>query len=343
MTSPFAGIIENSETGNLSPVGPTFSAGWNRTGPVATFGNLELQQFPSTFPLTPLDVMRNDFGFLNAPLVLFTTLPPFGVFYKGIVRPIGAALGKKMPVVYVSQAPSQFRAVGIGLGVSTQLINPDSWSLLYTDPRLFNPILDRIKAAGITSYTAASFGRNAVAPQLDIQFYLSSHFTAENLLRHSRSTLGFDNADADSVGGGAFPVQGTLNFWEYAGTIRYSVLTHAIQPYAKLGYGLSWYRLEDITTDGEPLTPSDGPWIHQPSILRPGTFLPDEWTFGLGVELVAFANPIPLTTPGLSVILDYSVYYHPLGIPVQSQAEIGLGSPPLVRRPVLSLTAVSSW
>jgi hypothetical protein len=135
----------------------------------------------------------------------------------------------------------------------------------------------------------------------------------------------------------------TLNFWEYSGNLRYSVLTRAIQPYVKLGYGLSWYRLEDITTNGEPLSPSDGPWIHQPSILRPGTFLPDEWSYGIRIELIPISSPIPLTSPGLSVTLDYSVYNHPLGIPVESQAEIGLVSAPSVRRPALSVTAIISW
>ena len=234
MVSPFAGIIANAETGNLSPVGPTFSNGWNRTGAVATFANLDLQRFPSTFPLSPLDVMRNDLGFLNAPLVLFTTLPPLGLIYKGIVRPISALAGAAMPSVFVSQAPAQFRVVGLGIGLSTQLINTNTWALLFTDPKVFNPIIARIEAAGIHTYTAAPNGANAFAPQVDVQFYLTSHFTSENLLRHSRSSLGFDNADADSVGGGRFPIQGTLNFWEYSGNLRYSVLTRAVQPYGAL-------------------------------------------------------------------------------------------------------------
>lgn len=344
MVSPFAGIIQNAETGNLSPVGPSFSNGWNRTGAVATFGALELQRFPSTFQLSPLDAMRNDLGFLNAPFIVITSLPPFDLLYKGIGRPVRSLFPPPLPSTFVSSAPKQFRIVGLGVGASVQFMNANTWGLLFSsDPTQLSEIDARLLQAGyketsVLNVTASA--TNPVAPQFKVQFYLNTHLTAENLFRHSNSAMGLDvNADSAPT----VHVRGTLDFYEYAGSIRYSFLTRAIQPYVKLGYGLSWYRLEDVSTNGAPLPTPNAPWIHQPSILRPVTFLPDEWLYGLGLELIPLLTPIPLSTPCISVTIDYSVYYHPLGISTQNQADFGLTSSPTIRRPVLTASIVVSF
>jgi len=347
MVSPFAGVIGNAETGNLSPVGPTYSIGWNRSGGTATFSLLKIQEFSSVFPLSPPDLMRNDFGFLNAPLVILTSLPPFDLVYKGLLRPIRSIFPPETPSVFVSQAPKKFRVVGVGVGASWQWLDADTWSSLFfadsvqTD-QIINGLIDAfIGPDSSLNLTAHAVTEASLSASYQVQFYLDPHWTAENWLRHSHTLIGADVFSNDT--GAAVPVRGKVNMWEYAGAIHYSILTKAVRPYLKLGYGLSWYRLEGISVDGVPIDNPTGPWIRQPTIKHLSSLLPNEWSYGAGLEVLLIRAKIPMTSPSVSVVLDYSVFHHNLGISDFAQDQIGLRTSPTVHRRVLSLSTMIAF
>jgi hypothetical protein len=175
---------------------------------------------------------------------------------------------------------------------------------------------------------------------LEVDFYLGDHFVTENALRHSSSDIDVDVQVPSRSGAAA--VHGSLRMWEYAGSLRYNFLTGAFLPYAKLGYGLTWYRLEDIRLDGVRLAEPNGPWIRKPSIFPFDNLLPNTWHWGLGVEYIIFRKMAPLA-PSFSLKLDYSMYNHSLGLDIQALALQGLSTDPGIHRSVVSLLALLNF
>lgn len=49
--SPFSGVLEHFNTGNVAPVGPSYSTGWNLSGPSSSFKLYEPHTLASIFPL----------------------------------------------------------------------------------------------------------------------------------------------------------------------------------------------------------------------------------------------------------------------------------------------------
>jgi len=125
---------------------------------------------------------------------------------------------------------------------------------------------------------------NYVAPLIQIQFFIGNRFTTTNTIKHSRPQMGFSANFSDIQD--PFVLSGELNLWEYLGSLRYSILTGSVQPYAKGGYGISWYRLENVSTNGKPLDDPNSEWVRKPSIIPPKHLLPNTWHGGLGFEFI---------------------------------------------------------
>ncbi len=174
-----------------------------------------------------------------------------------------------------------------------------------------------------------------------ISFFLSPRWVAENTIRHVRTTLGFDAVQSQPPV--SVPVRGTLDMWEWAGSIRFNVLTGRIQPFVKVGYGLSWYRLENVTTSGQPLTASDSDWIRKPSLVPVANLFPNAWHYGLGAEFILIAPDAPLTGVGLSLKVDYSVFHHSLGLSFRDVNQSNLEADPSIQRGVLDVMTVVSF
>jgi len=125
-----------------------------------------------------------------------------------------------------------------------------------------------------------------------------------------------------------YRLRGNLNLWEWAGSLRYNLATESFQPYAKIGYGLSWYRLEDVTTEivatdagPVPVTPDAGLWVRQPWRNPDGTknawanIWPNTLHIGAGIELIPVTSRAPIPRGiDVSLLLDYSHFRHSLGV-----------------------------
>jgi hypothetical protein len=312
-TSPFAGIIGNAETGNLSPVGPSFSGGWNRSGASAGFSAYEPNEFSAAFPLSPTDVIRNDLGFFNSLVLVFTALPPFDLIYKGILHPVRAALPPPAAPVFAPATPENFRVVGVGSGVSTHFLK-DDWAFLLFNRKQFPALLEGLTEAGLdtTSFDAVAVVANSTAPIYQVTSILGPRFITQNSIRYSTSTIGADFKSITTPL--VLPVRGTLKFWEYSGSVRYNLLTRAVQPYAKVGFGLSWYRLTNVTVAGIPLTTPDADWVRRPSISPLSNLLPNTWHYGAGIEIIPFHPRAPLTGVSAGLQLEWGMYNHSLGL-----------------------------
>ena len=101
-----------------------------------------------------------------------------------------------------------------------------------------------------------------------------------------------------------FQLRGTLQFRDYAGSFRYNVKEGSFMIFAKVGYGLSWYRLTEASVNDELLPDPDSDWIHKPT-----------WLFGGGIEWVPFPHvDPPQFSSNISIRGDASIYGHSLGL-----------------------------
>jgi hypothetical protein len=342
MVSTAGGIVSHADTGNLSPVGPTYNSGWNRSGATEGYAAYQPNRFTSIIPMSPLDTISNSFGFLNIPWVLLTTVPPLDIVYRIVLLPVRAAVPPHIQNVYTPRTATSVRVVSLGVGVSFETIQ-DDWVQLY----IANPPIDELRTIlggpnmSVQDVTAKSIdSQNAVALVLELDFSLGGHFATENLIRHSTSDL---NVDVIVPGRTDTPsIRGSLNLWQYSGSIRYNVLTGRLLPYLKLGYGNTWYRLQDISIDGVQLANPNGMWIHKPSIFPFENIWPNTWLWGLGAEYIVFGKVAPLA-PSVSFKLDYTMYNHSLGLDVRALALSGFSTDPSIHRHAVSLVALLSF
>lgn len=339
--SPLAGIVAHAETGNLAPVGPAFNAGWNRAGRGSGYTPYEPHIVGSQFSLSVQDNYENELGFLNLTFPTLEHLPPFNLAWNVLAAPFRRALGKPRPTFYPTEnLPT--RLVGMSAGATVQLL-PEEFGLLIFNERQLTELSRRTGDTDPGRIVAGGSSRveNATAVAGRIFFALGDRFVSENTIRHSRSDVGLAVGDGT---GSLHSVGSRLAFWEYAGSLRYNLATRTVQPFLKAGYGLTWYRLEDATLDGELLAAGESPWVHRPSLTSFDNLLPNSWHLGAGVELLPRRGTSPL--PGgvdLGIHLEYELSRHGLGLQAPTELVPALGSDVDVTRHSFTLAATLSY
>lgn len=285
--SPFAGVVANAETGNLSIVGPAFNTGWNRSGENVQYKAYVPHVLPRLFPTDLQDAFANDWGYFNATLPVISFLPPFDVLWRVVAAPVRALATPLEPTMY-PQETIPFRFVGLDGGVSFPEV-PDDYQELFFNEDQFDDIIGGLLVhlieQGADSSTVTTGSTESIesiaTPLFGVQLFMGERFTSTNSLIHFRAQMSnaiqFNNIPD-------FTLTGELNWWEYIGSLRYTLLTGSIQPYLKGGYGLSWYRLENVSTDDEPIDPPDSEWVRKPGFFE--NLLPNTWHIGAGLELL---------------------------------------------------------
>jgi len=287
--SPFAGIIPHAETGNLSPLGPMFQPHWNRTGSNGGSHRYAPHMFETLFPLGLQDSFVNSWGFMNLTLPVIASLPPIDFIWRLVASPFRLALQRNDPVFFPSEKiPSRF--VGLNAGVTKLHFNEEVGTLMLNgDPGL--ELLGKLTGMAPEGFNSWDLRQESpLAWWWQVNLYMGETFSTQNTLLHSRSAVGLD---VDITNGGVAKVDAEFNLWEYAGSFRFNLAKGGFQPYFKLGYGWTWYRMEDTRLDGEPLDNPDGPWIHQPSFNSWNEFLPNSWHVGAGLEVFLIRSLAP--------------------------------------------------
>lgn len=279
--SPFAGIIRYAETGNVPPGPPPYNGGWNRTAEGTGYSYFIPQRISGLFPLDLQDTYNARWGFLNATTPTLSFLPPFDVLVRAIERPIGKLLGRERPT-FARGEDVPARRIGFSVGLSA--FQPsEAFGNLLGFPELSTPVIQRANAITGTPLTGyglfpAEFDA-LVSTQAEINLYLGNHFVTTNGLSHGRSeyrqTLAFSNFPNEQM-------QASLNFWEYSGSLRWNLSTDRTQPFVQVGYGLSWYRLEDFRAFGEDL--GESRWVRRPGFFD--NLVPNTWHAGGGFEIL---------------------------------------------------------
>jgi len=315
--SPFAGIVSNAETGNLAPVGPAHSSGWNRTGPSATFALYDPHLLPRFFPSRWQNEFRNSLGWLNLTLPTISLLPPFDLVWRGLAAPIRIPLESGTPAYYsTDELPVRF--FGVTAGVTVMGLGAEFADLLYNEAQ-FSQVLTRLVLFLGENQTPDT----RITQQVDdvpnpavlltqVNFFVGDRFVSENTIRHSRSGINQTIQFSDIPD---FTISSDLDMWEYAGSLRVNLTRSAFQPFAKIGYGLSWYRLEQVSTQGDTLDTPTSAWVRNP-FKAAKYLLPNTWHVGLGVDVGILRGRGPFIPSGIdfSVKVDWTLYTHTLGL-----------------------------
>jgi hypothetical protein len=335
--SPAAGIVKYTDTGNLAPVGPAYNTAWNRVGECEGYHLYEPHQFSSEFPLSWQDNFKNDWGFLNLTLPTVIALPPFNFFWMVPLSPLRAFLEKKNPIYYSTETVP-FRRVAINLGYYPFVGDDDFARLLPKEDneqiRKYiadkNLAIDSSTLKNVNTFTYKNIG-------FQLNYHVGRHFAAENLLRYSLSRVKYNlinSVTEDSLS----IVQGDLQLIEYAGSLRHSFLADTFQPYVKVGYGYSTYRVKNINIGGTSVELPKTQWFHNPTFWPPWppkNWLPNTYHVGIGFELLLNKNfseskfwpPFLLWkwkygTPDVGIKFEYGLYYHKLGDDAPANAGI---------------------
>ena len=312
--SPGTGIVGDANTGNLGPEGPSYNKSWNRAGEAPSYHPYHPHKLPSIFPLGWQDNFLNSWGFLNLTGPTLVTLPPFDFLWRIGTAPVRFALGRPDPVYYPAEhLPTRF--MGIGVAYSTSFLDEQFSALSFNEQQLPEIALGLfLRDPGIVDnddVEVTGFANNSVGLGLQFGFFLGERFVSENIIRHSESTLGMDIVTPRMSA--PMEVRGQLNMWEYAGSMRFNLKTEAFKPYIKVGWGLTWYQIEQGTIDGVAMINAEGPWIRKPNTLK--NLLPNTAHVGAGIEYMLRRSAAkPLGGVDISARFDWAWYFHGLGL-----------------------------
>ncbi len=332
--SPGAGIVKNADTGNTPPLTPTYIPGWNVVGPTIYSEDYDPHLIPAFFPQQWQDNFINSWGILNLTLPSLVSLPPFDIGWRILSSPLRVFSKQESPIFYpVQNYP--FRFIGISSGVANETVTDDFLGLL-NNQQQFDELLARQNQHLAEHNIVVIEGEppvfdfdisTATAPFVQVSFYLGERFQSQNTIHQFRHKF-TGNSDLPV----SYIITSELNLWEYAGSMRYNLLTGNFRPSLMLGYGLSWYRMEETRTNGELLDTPNSPFIRLPSFEHPTNFLPNTWHWGLGLEFISIKSFAP-PPKGIDVSLgvEYRLFYNNLGLdfedlPVESFIRAGFSA-----------------
>jgi hypothetical protein len=283
--SPLAGVIEHTNTGNLSSLGPAYSEAWNRIDGTNEFSLYVPHKLSKAFPLDWQSGFSNELGFFNLVIPTLQNIPPFSLVTRLLNMPINGFSSKKRVFYPLETVP--FRKVGISFGMFQQKI-PGFLTTLAFSPEQMEEIQSQTQQSD-PDYAGDLSRKRAITERkkglmFQLNFQLGMRVISENTLRHSSVTLNENIVMRRQVD--PLEIRTTLDIWEYIGSLRLNLSTGMFQPYLKAGYGWTWFRAKDTSLEGRLLEQSNSPWVRKPSISKLKNLLPNSWHYGIGIEVL---------------------------------------------------------
>lgn len=288
--SPLAGLIEHTNTGNLATFGPAYSEAWNRIGGTTAYDVYVPHKLSRAFPLDWQSGFSNELGFFNLIIPTLQNIPPFSLVTRMLNMSFNGFNSQK-PVFYPKETVP-FRFVGISFGMFQQKI-PGFLTTLSFSPEQISEIQSQINKID-PDYQSYTNNRKYITERrkgvmFQLNFHMGMRLISENTLRYSTATMGENILTKNRAE--PFKIRTELNLWEYIGSLRYNLKTGIFQPYVKAGYGWTWFRVENISAEGQPLKQSNSPWIRKPSLSKLENLLPNSWHYGFGIEVLPIRTP----------------------------------------------------
>ena len=347
--SPIAGLVDYADMGNVGPIGPAYNAGWNRAGTGSGFEIYEPHVLPGLFPARPEDTFGNRLGFLNV-IPLIGNLPPFDFLWRAVALPFRGALQHQTRMFY-PEATVPERFFGVAIGTSYERISNDISTALFHTPEEYRnavpaappqmiEVLGDIVALDPGFLTGGSLSETFADPAWGITaqaaFYIGDRFVSSTGFRHATHDVGF--RVGVSTRPEPYEFRARLNMWDITGSVRYNLATGSLKPYLKGGYGVNWYRLENMRSDGDPVSDPTGPWINN--------FWPLTWQYGGGFEFMLLKGFAPVPRGfDLGIRADWLWFNGPRGIEFPGDLTLSAvrDAPKRVVRGTLNLSATLSF
>ena len=343
--SPFAGMVVHTDLGNSSVLGPSYNAGWNRSGNIPGFQVYLPHTYGALLGLTWQDNIVNRLGYLNMFRPLLLALHPVYVgwrygsaFYQGFRYPEAR--------IFQTEGPLPYRFVSLSYGVAYMRMKEHFGDLVLNAKQIHDiseRLEDAIRRGGGDVGEWEWLVEGVYLLNFGVYFYLGERLVSENSLRVGSPVL-YYYRELPAINE-VFRLRGNLDFWEYSGSLRYNLTTDSFMLFLKGGYGWSKYRLEKVSTNGDPLPEPDGPWNYRPNWKRPLTLLPNTYHIGAGIEWLR--RDLGRTSVDISLRGEVLFHWHSVGSDFDmtyiTPSGISLGStsvaPLNIKRPVLSLAA----
>lgn len=300
--SPLAGNIAHTDFGNVSVVGPSYNAGWNRSGAAPGFQVYSPYTFVSMFRLNWQEHFINNLGYLNPVVASLAMLPPFDAVWQTyrVGRQAYHSFGNTDEdyLVFKPNGPVPTRFMSwISLGRTSIVMSP-GFADLVLHPKALNAVANRlanvlIQGEGLL-VEKLPFVESAGMLQFEAALYFGERFATQSLIRFGNPMIVGYNFTLPATQED-FQLRGTLAFYEYSSSFRYNLKAGRFMIFAKSGYGLSRYRLTEISANDELLPDPGGPWINKPTL-----------HFGGGIEWL----PFPSRGTNLSIRGDALIYIH---------------------------------
>ena len=313
--SPVAGLVRHSDMGNVSVVGPAYNDGWNRVGQSRGYEPYDLVEASWARPLGFTDSFFPRLGFLNAPIVFLLSRPPLDLIWRTAALPFRAALGSRQPTFLPASMPAT-RLVSLEVGPLVTAIPDEYLSLFFSREQLPSLALALALATppGLEDTTATPKFGAIVSPVYGLSFHISPRFSAESAVTWMDGEVGFD-IDSPQL---TAPIRtrADLSQFEFQGTLRYNLATGPVQPYVKLGSGITWYRLRDARVNDVPLLVPDSP-RYQPS----GAWYAlgfNETVLGGGLDW----HRLRLGRTWLGLKVSYTAIHHDIGFERNAAVEL---------------------
>ena len=280
--SPGAGLIENTDLGEVAPEGPARQPTWNRLASVTGWRAYDPHVVRVLMvPSTPWARMKNGLGFLNAPVALLGFIPGWSVvvtqllpWATGTMQVFGAPPAK---TYYPTLPPFRFTSTGLGVGFmrggqgfATMLsssTNPDSVQV--------------VREEG--SNKRGDFVAEP-AERIWLNLFYGRRVSAENTFSTTRVALSYN--DYSSTDGDASKAQASLSMKELTGGFRFNTWSSnddGVQLYMRAGWGWVWYNLTRHVVEDTEVPGYKGGYA--PTLWPSGRWWPNSWYAGAGMEV----------------------------------------------------------
>ena len=271
------GVIADYDFGNVSPVGPAHNPGWNRVGAGPNFERFDVNVDRRRFRRATHDYITPQFWPLTMVMVPATAVPPFSVLAHYLVSLVKAP----RPVYQTTAIPARIFDVGA-------VVSPWSSGHAFHFPPGTGAARQASSALGSSITDAVPRRVNNTKVGVELATHLSPKLETETLVLHGRGTL--TDALLDATGTRAGVLERDFSAWEVFGAFRYDVsppLPLNIQPFARFGYGWSWYGVDPTAR----LFDASGAEVGSVVVSRPEGgrfplgFLPNSALMGVGMDL----------------------------------------------------------
>jgi hypothetical protein len=297
--SPFAGVISHASTGNLAPQTGSQNKGWNRSGAGSGFHDYNPHRYSGFFALGWQDGFRNTWGWLNLTFPTVAILPPLDIIVKAIGTPIALLTDQSPTYLQADEVP--FRFAGLEAG-AVGMVFPDAFTGMLTNREQVDDLLDALGyVLGDDIPVLSRDIQETTSPYVRVTLPVGRKFVSENTFWTHNAGMSGEVLDSDAQ---RAEITADIKLWEYAGSLRWNFGTGGFQPYGKLGYGWSWYRLEEVAVRGE--------FLPEPTSATINNFT---WHYGLGLEwflIRSFAPPPKGIDVGIR--LEFTRQNHSLGL-----------------------------